>query len=45
MRAVLVREFGALERAAIAEMPDPVPGGMRSWSRCAPHRSITSTFW
>jgi NADPH:quinone reductase len=26
MRAVLVREFGAPERAAIAELPDPVPG-------------------
>jgi NADPH2:quinone reductase len=26
MRAVMVREFGALEAAALGEMPDPVPG-------------------
>jgi NADPH2:quinone reductase len=26
MRAVVVREFGSLDAAALAEMPDPVPG-------------------
>ena len=45
MRAVIVREFGPVETAAIGEIPKPVPGANEVLVEFARQPPITSISW